>query len=179
MIAPVPAGRDALTIEPVTSLTDEVRVLIAALDRELVAGYLPEQHHGLPAEALFGPRMRFFVARIRGVAVGCCGVALLDGFAEVKRMFVRDTARGNGVAQALLARVEAEAAGSGRTILRLETGVLQQAAIRLYERAAFRRCEPFAEYASMPGRAIATSIFYEKRLRDDGSSLTLGASPDS
>ncbi len=167
-----------MTIEPVSSPTDDVRALVDELDREIMAGYLPEQHHGLPVEEIFQPRMRFFVARLRGVAVGCGGVALLEGFAEVKRLYVRDAARGNGVARALLARIEAEAARAGYDLLRLETGDRQRAAIRLYERAGFRRCGPFDAYASMPERAIATSIFYEKRLDDGRSPEAGGASPD-
>ncbi len=43
--------------------------------------------------------MQFFIARIDDVAVGCGGVAFFDGFAEVKRMFVREASRGDDVAK--------------------------------------------------------------------------------
>jgi len=33
--------------------------------------------------------VRFFVASLDGEPVGCAGVALFEGFAEVKRMYVR------------------------------------------------------------------------------------------
>jgi hypothetical protein len=36
----------------------------------------------------------FFVAWLDDVAVGCGGVALLDGYAALKRMFVAESARG-------------------------------------------------------------------------------------
>jgi putative acetyltransferase len=52
-------------------------------------------------EAIFQAHIRFFVACLDGMAAGCRGVALLDGFAEVKRMYVRPSARGRGVAQAI------------------------------------------------------------------------------
>jgi hypothetical protein len=45
------------------------------------------------------------------------------------------------------------------------TGDRQLDAIRLYERSGFRRCDAFGEYASMTPHAVATSVFFEKRLR--------------
>jgi putative acetyltransferase len=153
---------NGITIEAAHTATDEIRDLIDELDRTLGSEYSPEQQHGLSLEALFQPHVRFFVARLDGAAVGCGGVALFAAFAEVKRMYVRADARGRGVGQALLAHIEAEANRNGLDVLRLETGDRQLAAIRLYERAGFRRCEAFGEYASMTPQAIATSVFFEK-----------------
>ena len=89
-----------VTIERVSVATDEIRQLVAELDRALTGPYLPEQHHYLPFERLFDNNVRFFAARIDGVAVGCGGLAFYDGFAEVKRMFTQPTARRRGVAAA-------------------------------------------------------------------------------
>jgi len=155
---------DAITIEAVGTPTDEVRALIAALDRTLAAEYLPEQQHGLTLDAIFQPHVLFFVARLEGVAVGCGGVAFFEGFGEVKRMYVRDDVRGRGIAQALLSRIESEAKERGLDMLRLETGERQLAALKLYERAGFRPCDVFGDYAAMTPNAIATSVFMEKRL---------------
>jgi len=155
---------DEITVALATMVTDEVRSLIGALDRELSAEYAPEQRHGLALAAIFQPHIRFFLARHGEAAVGCGGVALFQGFAEVKRMYVRDEARGRGVAQALLARLEAEALGAGLAVLRLETGVRQPAALRLYAAAGFRPCAAFGDYAAMAPEAIATSVFMEKQL---------------
>jgi putative acetyltransferase len=154
----------ALSVEPVATPTAEVRALIDELDATMAAGYSPEQRHGLSIGAIFQPHVRFFLARLDGKAVGCGGLALFDGFAEVKRMFVREAARGGGVARAILARIEDETSASGRDMLRLETGDRQDAAIRLYERFGFRRCGAFAEYAAMPPEALARSVFFEKRI---------------
>jgi putative acetyltransferase len=153
-----------VAIERASAVTDEVRELLGELDAFLAGEYSAEQQHGVAIERLFEPHMRFFIARDGEEAVGCGGVALFDAFAEVKRMYVRPAARGSGVAQALLARIEAEARAAGRTTVRLETGIHQPAAIRLYERAGFRACAAFEPYASMPPAAIATSLFYEKTL---------------
>ncbi|WMT77146.1 GNAT family N-acetyltransferase [Bradyrhizobium sp. Ash2021] len=141
-----------------------MRELIGELDQVLAAEYLPEQRHGLALAALFQPHIRFFVARLNGVAVGCGGIALFDDFAEVKRMYVRETARGRGVAQALLTRIETEARAARCIVLRLETGERQAAALRFYARAGFAPCAAFSDYAAMRPEAIATSVFLEKRL---------------
>ena len=141
-----------------------MRELIGELDQVLAAEYLPDQRHGLALQTLFEPHIRFFVARLNGAAIGCGGVALFDDFAEVKRMYVRETARGRGVAQALLTRIETEARAAGLAVLRLETGERQTAALRLYAQAGFTSCAIFGDYAALPPEAIATSVFMEKRL---------------
>ncbi len=154
-----------LAIERAPEPTDEARVLIGELEAVLAAEYPPEQRHGLLLEAIFHPQIRFFLARLDGVAVGCGGVLLLADFAEVKRMYVRQPQRGRGIGQALLGRIEAETSVAGLTLLRLETGTAQRAAMRLYEKAGFRRCEAFHPYAAMPPERIAGSVFFEKRLQ--------------
>jgi putative acetyltransferase len=108
--------------------------------------------------------VRFFVARLDGLAVGCGGVAICDDYAEVKRMYTRPRARGRGIAKALLRRIEQEARAAGKIVLRLETGTNQQEAIGLYERMGFRPRGPFGAYATMPARNIETSLFFEKVL---------------
>ena len=151
-------------VELAPSATEDVRALVDELETVLAAEYPPEQRHGLAIDALFQPHIRFFVARLHGQAVGCGGVALFDDFAEVKRMYVRDAARRQGVAAALLARLEDEARNAGLSWLRLETGEHQIAAMRLYTRAEFRRCPAFGHYALMAPQSIATSVFFEKRI---------------
>jgi putative acetyltransferase len=153
-----------ISIELAEAPTGEVRTLVDELEAILAAEYPPEQRHGLALDAIFQPYIRFFIARLDGVAVGCAGVALFDGFAEVKRMYVRNGVRGRGVAPALLARIEQTTRAAGLAVLRLETGTNQAAALRFYQREGFRRCAAFGDYAAMPPQAIATSIFMEKQL---------------
>jgi putative acetyltransferase len=151
-------------IERVESITDDVRALIFELDSELSVAYPPEQLHGLTLNSLFEPHLQFFIARHGDTAVGCGGLAFFDGFAEVKRMYVRKAERGGGAAQALLAHLESVARQAGVSLLRLETGVRQPAAIRLYERFGFRSCAAFGPYISMAPAAIKNSMFFEKDL---------------
>ena len=153
-----------LIIERATAPTDDVRGLIVELEDSLAAEYPPEQRHGLAIDAIFQPHIQFFVARVDGGAVGCAGVALFADLAEVKRMYVRPAARGRGIAEALLARIETIARDAGLARLCLETGDRQLAAIRVYSRAGFSRCAAFGDYAAMPPSSIVTSVFFEKHL---------------
>jgi putative acetyltransferase len=158
-----------VTIVPADAPTAEVAALIGELNAEMGALYTAEQQHGLALEAIFQPHIRFFLAWRGGEPVGCGGVGFFDGFAELKRMYVRPRARGQGVADALVARLEAESAAAGHDLLRLETGSCSLAAIRFYRRAGFHLCAAFPPYGSMPPSAIATSVFMEKRLSLPGA----------
>ena len=79
-------------------------------------------------------------------------------------MYVRDIARGQGVARALLARIEKEARDAALVLLRFETGSRQAAALRFYQRAGFQPCAAFGAYAAMAPHTIATSVFMQRQL---------------
>ncbi|HEU0215943.1 MAG TPA: hypothetical protein VFQ90_04725, partial [Stellaceae bacterium] len=80
-------GSATINIEPALAPTDEVRALVDELETILAAEYPPEQRHGLALDAIFQPHIKFFVVRLDGAAVGCGGVALFDGFAELVKRF--------------------------------------------------------------------------------------------
>ena len=94
-----------ITIERLSGPTPDARALIAELDEVLGALYEPEQRHGLSIEQVFQPNVRFFMAHIGDAAVGCGALALFDDYAEVKRMYTREAARGRGIGKALLAHL--------------------------------------------------------------------------
>jgi putative acetyltransferase len=153
-----------LDIHQVTTPNQDVRALLEELNATLAVHYEPNQRHGLALEQLFQPSIRFFIAYLDQVPIGCGGIALFDDYAEVKRMYVRPTARGRGVAKAILTRLADEAASAGRPVLRLETGVHQTEAIGLYQRSGFSQCAAFGPYAAMPTDAVALSRFFELSL---------------
>jgi putative acetyltransferase len=156
-----------LAFERVTAPTPDFVALLDALDRDLTGPYAPEQRHALPLDRLFQPQIRIFLARLRGAAVACGGIAFLEGYAELKRMYAAPAVRGTGVARALLQHLEAEARDGGASLLRIETGRHQLAALKFYVRAGYRACGPFGPYAEMPPKAIETSLFYEKSIPRD------------
>jgi putative acetyltransferase len=146
-----------LTIKVERAERDDVRVLLEVVSSWSAELYPPESRHGLDLAAYTRPDVTLFVAREEGVALGCGAYQLQgDGSAELKSMFVVPEARGRGVGRAILAAIE-EALSGRVTTLRLETGVKQPEAIRLYEGAGFCRRGPFGSYRDDP-----LSIFMEK-----------------
>lgn len=138
----------------------DVKRLLEAGDAFSAALYPPESNHMLDVAALLDPAVTFLVARRNGVAVGCGAlVRKPGGYAEIKRMFVAEMARGHGIARRLLEELEAIARDERLSALKLETGIYQPAALGLYRSAGFQNVEPFGEY-----RADPLSIFMEKPL---------------
>jgi len=100
-----------------------------------------------------------------GTAVGTGALRRLDAHsAEVKRMYVAESARGRGVARAVLAALEHFALEQGWTVLRLETGPLQHEAIGLYTSAGFTRIANFGAYVGAPH-----SLCFERVLTAQGA----------
>jgi len=136
------------------------RQLIAELEAILNPLYAPESRHGLSVEKLLRERVPFFVIRQDGQPAGCGGVQLFGtDYGEVKRMYVRPPFRGLGLGHLLLEHLAAYCQQRGVALLRLETGIHQVDAIRLYERFGFQRIAPFGAY-----RVDPVSLCYEKRL---------------
>jgi GNAT superfamily N-acetyltransferase len=71
--------------------------------------------------------------------------------AELKRMFTRPEARGQGVARRILGVIEDSARAAGCTRVILETGDRQPEAIALYESAGYERIEDFGYYKGHTG----------------------------
>jgi putative acetyltransferase len=133
--------------------------LIEELEAVLSPLYAVESRHGYSVDKLIREGVHFFVARADGVPAACGGIQFYPGFGELKRMYVRDAWRGRGLGFAMLEHLAAHARANGCGLLRLETGIHQHAAIRLYERSGFARIEAFPPYKADP-----VSVFYEKTL---------------
>jgi putative acetyltransferase len=95
---------------------------------------------------------------VEGLAVGCGAIKeIAPGVAEVKRMYVREEARGQGHAGRVLAALEGWAGelGFGKCIL--ETGIRQTEAIALYTKSGYARIPNYGQYAE-----VASSVCFEK-----------------
>ena len=138
----------------------EVIALIKELDDYQDSLYPPESRHALDLASLMQPHVRFAVARDgQARAIGCGAVVLGPDYGELKRMVVQPRGRGQGVARALLALLEAEARRAGCHLLKLETGSYQPEALGLYAKSGYERCAPFGQYTNDP-----LSVFMQKRL---------------
>jgi putative acetyltransferase len=95
--------------------------------------------------------VRFLVARLEGVAVGCGALVVgNDGEAEIKRMWVAPEARRQSVGRSVLAAIEREASAAGVRVIRLETGVRQPEALQLYRSSGYTDRGPFGAYRQDP-----------------------------
>ena len=140
--------------------TPDAITLIDELQTHLESFYPPESRHGFSVERLIAESVAFFVLRADGAPAGCGGIKLFGTeYGEIKRMYVRPAFRRHGFARLILDHLTGHARSHGISVLRLETGIHQQAAIRLYEQEGFRRIPPFGPYREDP-----VSRCYEKRL---------------
>ncbi len=114
-------------------------------------------NHFLDIDALAAPDIRFFAATRNGAVLGTGALALRDGYAEIKSMFTDPSARGQGVADAILRHLVAAARAENRPTIRLETGPGLDAAHRLYARHGFLPRGPFGPYEES-----AASLFFER-----------------
>jgi GNAT superfamily N-acetyltransferase len=134
--------------------------LITELEAHLEPLYPPESRHGYSVEKLLAQAVAFFVLRVNDTLAGCGGIQLFGtAYGELKRMYVRPQFRGSGFGKLLLKHLADHARANGVGLLRLETGIHQTAAIRLYERVGFQRIPPFGTYVADP-----LSLFFEKRI---------------
>ena len=87
---------------------------------------------------------------------------------ELAKMLVHRAARRAGVGARLLRAAEAAAAGSGKTLLVLDTASVD--AERLYAREGWQRCGTIPGYALFPdGSYCETVIFYKTLARQPAS----------
>jgi putative acetyltransferase len=120
--------------------------------------YPLESRHHLALDGLRRPEARFLVARDgQGKALATGALVLHGDWAEIKRMWVEEAARGQGIARRVLSVLIAQAASAGIAMLRLETGAASHAALSLYEQTGFKRRGPFADYRPDPH-----SVFMER-----------------
>lgn len=125
----------------------------------------PEQHQASlpwPNNPPPPPRGVYLVASVEGLALACSALRPMEGaVAEVRRMFVAEPARRQGLARSMLEALEREAGRLGYTTLRLETGNRQRPAIALYAACGYQRIPPFGPHVGDP-----TSVCFEKRIAE-------------
>lgn len=118
--------------------------------------------------AEFAPPAGLFLLGTQGDLLAACGGwraqersadGFSDGDAEIKRMYVVDSLRGNGFARAMLAELERTAAAAGRVRMVLETGYQQPEAVALYASSGYEKIDNFGHYRCHPD-----SVCFGKRL---------------
>jgi GNAT superfamily N-acetyltransferase len=142
--------------------------LLAALRQEYSLLYGPEVAAELDRHSaieFLPPAGAFLIVEHDGITVAGGGLRRLGGgVGEIKRMWTDPRFRGQGYARLVLAELEQAALRRGYHTVRLETGMLQPAAIGLYAAAGYERIENYGAYKADP-----RCLSFEKRLdgRDD------------
>ncbi|WP_370613977.1 GNAT family N-acetyltransferase [Mumia sp. Pv 4-285] len=126
--------------------------LVAEVQAEYVRRYGSPDEGPTDVDEFHGSGGRFAVGYdAAGAPVATGGWRLHDdGRVEIKRMYVRDAARGRGYARRMLAWLEQSAREAGAVTIILETGRLQPEAIALYRSSGYTDVEPFGYYAEDP-----------------------------
>jgi putative acetyltransferase len=140
--------------------TVDALTLIAELEALLEPLYPSTSRHGYSVEKLLAQGVAFFLIRADGAPAGCAGIQLVGSdYGEIKRMYVRPQYRGLGYGKRMIDYLARHAQAHDISLLRLETGIHQYAAIALYERYGFYQIPPFGPYHADP-----LSLCYERRL---------------
>jgi putative acetyltransferase len=137
----------------------DFRALVQLLDQDLAARDGTE--HSFYAQYNTVVQLAHVVVAYLGdEPVGCGAFKPFDADSvEIKRMFVQPAHRGQGVAQAVLAKLEKWASELGYNSGVLETGKRQPEAIRLYERSGYARIPNYGQYVG-----IENSVCFRKVL---------------
>ena len=137
-----------LTLERVD--TDTTLELQRAFFADIASRY-PEYDPDLGPSAdpseLEPPGGAWVVAYLAGRPVGCGGLKAVDGeTAEIRRVFLNQSARGRGIGRKLLQELEMHARRLGYQRLRLNTGDRQPEALALFQAAGYLEIPDFNGY---------------------------------
>ena len=137
----------------------------AELDRRFDTGFDPALSIPADEAELRPPAGLLLVATLRAEPIGCGALKFHDKApAEIKRMWVAQSARGLGVGRRLLSELEGHAVDHGARAVRLETNKTLVEAISLYRSAGYVEVAPFNDepYAHH---------WFEKRIRASRSTV--------
>jgi DNA-binding MarR family transcriptional regulator len=144
-------NRDRLDIRPADPDSPEALFCLSEYFTELARRIPGLDMAGFPvpdpgADSYRPPQGRFLVAWSDDLPVGCVSLRLLEGpTAEVKRLWVHDSARGQGLARRLMAAIEDEARAMGLTSLKLDTNSALTEAIALYRTSGWNGIPPYTD----------------------------------
>lgn len=133
------------------------------LEQEQVADVMRRYSSDDPGPSVHGGLAAVVAEQSQGdgdvqIPVGCIALSPLgdgdgdDGSteAEIKRVYVRETARGQKVARRLLAAMEQIAREGGTRILKLEVGQMQPEAVALYTSEGWQRTDCYGYWKDEP-----------------------------
>lgn len=129
-----------------------LRAYFSELDRRFDTGFDPARSLVADEAEQRPPAGLLLVASLHGEPIGCGALRFRDDdVADIKRMWVAESARGLGVGRRLLSQLEVEAASNGSRVVRLETNKTLVEAVGLYRSAGYVEVaafndEPYAHH---------------------------------
>lgn len=148
-----------IVIKPISPANEQVQELIAKLDAFQIELYGRENCHLDSIEVLLKSGAHMLGAFDGAQLVGMGAVKIMGDYAEIKRMYVEENHRGQGIAENILQQLENYAQAQKITQLYLETGVYHTAAQKLYRKLGYNVVERFGDY---PINGL--SVFFGKKL---------------
>ena len=148
-----------IVIRQVDPIQMEVIDLIRQLDEYQESMYPPESNHLDPIDELSKSGVHFLAAYDDSKICGIGAVKVFDDYGEIKRVYVPESHRGQGIAKEIMRQLENRLLERSVFIARLETGIHQHEAIHLYKKLGYSETVPFGEYTNDP-----LSVFMEKKI---------------
>jgi putative acetyltransferase len=147
------------TLDDIDTAAELFREYATGLDIDLAYQDFEDELESLPG-AYAPPRGVLLLAEIGGTPVGCVAVRALHGtnFCEMKRLYVRSSARGTGAGRLLADAAIAEGRRMGYAAMRLDTLSTMITAQSLYRALGFREIPAYYE------TPIADTVFMHKDL---------------
>lgn len=121
--------------------------------------FTPDECHTLNPNELAAANVHVLAAYDGERPIGCGALVEMDGYGELKAMYVDPAARGQRIGAQILRALERRAGERGISLLRLETADALEAAVKTYERNGFVKRGPFGKYVE-----CNASTFMEKSL---------------
>jgi len=135
-----------LTLNRTNSDNPDFHILTAALDVELCKIYGTKQEDYVEYNKIIDlPTVVLAYEGETPVACGCIKI-FSDNTVEIKRMFVTDPLRGNGIASSIVKELETWAKELGYSFSVLETGKGQPDAIGLYQKLGYKITANYGQY---------------------------------
>jgi GNAT superfamily N-acetyltransferase len=141
-----------VTLRPLPYDAPLAQYLVEQVQQEYVQRYGGRDAAVVDPAEFVPPAGLFLVAEVDGVPVGCgAWRALPSEVAEIKRVYVEPAFRRRGMAQVVVAALEAGAARAGHGAVVLNTGKEQPEALALYDALGYRPVPGYGVYACAPG----------------------------
>ena len=160
MSAPQVAITQARAAEDIASVGELFREYAASIGVDLEYQGFSSELAGLPGQYA-PPSGDLLVAKVNGEAAGCVALRALDqSTLEMKRLYVRPSARGTGLGKLLVEAAISIARQNGYAELRLDTLASMASAQKLYGALGFVEIPPYGN-TFLPG-----TRFYSLPLAD-------------